>query len=59
MSKYGMSEVLEVVLHTYLYKVLSQILDSQSFSQMAPCKVVSSSLGAVGGCVVWSTGLQH
>ncbi len=28
MSKYGMSEVLEVVLHTYLYKVLSQILDS-------------------------------
>ncbi len=28
MSKYGMSEVLEVVLHTYLYKVMSQILDS-------------------------------
>ena len=28
MSKYGMSEVLEVVLHTYLYKVMSHILDS-------------------------------
>lgn len=28
MSKYGMSKILQVVLQTYLYKVMSQILDS-------------------------------
>lgn len=54
------SEVLEVVLHAYIHTDASQTFDAVRVSlKWRPVWVFSFSIGAAGGHVAMSTGLQH